>query len=73
MGHCRLLPTEKYGAPLDVRGHVRFHMVPQEGSDADPSQTKSVMRVSVDIKGFLGNDLYAIHVHEVMLHSAVQS
>lgn len=63
-GHCRLLPTEKFGAMLNVRGHVRFHIVHPQDEDADPSQTTSVMRVSVDIKGFLGNEEYALHVHE---------
>jgi Cu-Zn family superoxide dismutase len=60
MGHCRLLPTQKYGVPLDVRGHVRFHMVYSDDGDSQ----KSVMRVVVDIKGLLGNGEYAIHVHE---------
>jgi len=62
MGHCRLRPTEKYGVPLDVRGQVWFHMI--YSTEADEAAPKSLMRVTVDIKGFLGNEEYAIHVHE---------
>lgn len=65
------MPTAKYGQLLNVRGSVRFHMIyagdteEERQEDGRPIvQAKSLMRVSVDIKGFLGNAEYALHVHE---------